>query len=96
MESNWVDFKTIKRAVTIEQVLEHYSVKLRGSGKELRGPALVVWGDRDPFLPTKFAHAYGEALGGAARVEIVESAGHWPWLNRPELVDEIAAFLTGA
>jgi len=63
---------------------------------ELRGPALVVWGDRDPLLPTKFAHAYGEALGGAARVEIVESAGHWPWLNRPELVDEIAAFLTGA
>jgi pimeloyl-ACP methyl ester carboxylesterase len=63
---------------------------------ELRGPALVVWGDRDPFLPTKFAHAYGEALGGAARVKIVEGAGHWPWLDRPELVDEVAAFLTGA
>jgi hypothetical protein len=38
MESNWADFKTIERAVTIQQVLEHYGVRRRGSGKELHGP----------------------------------------------------------
>jgi len=45
MESNWVDFKTIKRAVTIQQVLEHYGVKLRGAGKELRGRCPIHRGE---------------------------------------------------
>jgi pimeloyl-ACP methyl ester carboxylesterase len=62
---------------------------------ELTADALVVWGERDGFLPTSFAHAYGDALGGDALVEVVERAGHWPWLDRPELVDRIAGFLGG-
>ena len=45
MESNWVDFKTIKRAVTIEQVLVRYGVKLRRMGKELRGRCPIHHGE---------------------------------------------------
>jgi DNA primase len=45
MESNWVDFKTIKQAVTIGQVLDHYGVKLKKSGKELRGRCPIHQGD---------------------------------------------------
>jgi DNA primase len=45
MESNWVDFKTIKRAVTIEQVLERYAVRLRRAGRELRGRCPIHRGD---------------------------------------------------
>ena len=45
MESNWVDFKTIKQAVTIEQVLGRYGVKLSRSGKELRGPCPIHQGE---------------------------------------------------
>jgi DNA primase len=37
MERNWVDFKAIKQAVLIEHVLDRYGVKLKRSGKELRG-----------------------------------------------------------
>jgi len=37
MESNWVDFKLVKESVTIEQVLDRYGIKLKKSGKELRG-----------------------------------------------------------
>ena len=33
---------------------------------EISAPALVLWGGDDPYLPTRFAHAYGEALGGEA------------------------------
>lgn len=33
----WIDFKEIKAAVTIEMVLNHYGVKLRQKGSELRG-----------------------------------------------------------
>jgi pimeloyl-ACP methyl ester carboxylesterase len=63
---------------------------------ELRCPALVVWGDSDPFLPTSFARAYVEALGGPARLELVEGAGHWPWLDRPAVIDLVTDFLTEA
>ena len=60
---------------------------------EVTAPALIVWGERDPFITPDFAHAYAEALGGPARVELVTDGGHWPWIDRPDLVERIAAFL---
>ena len=62
----------------------------------VRCPALVLWGADDPYLPVRFAHDYAEALGGPARARVVDGAGHWPWIDRPELVDTIAGFLTEA
>lgn len=61
----------------------------------LRCPALVVWGDRDPYIEPSFADRYAAALGGETRVRHVPDAGHWPWLERPELIGEIAGFLDG-
>jgi pimeloyl-ACP methyl ester carboxylesterase len=61
----------------------------------IEAPALVVWGDQDEYLPTKFAHEYAERLGGESRVEIVEGAGHWPWVDRAEVVDAVTGFLRG-
>jgi pimeloyl-ACP methyl ester carboxylesterase len=60
---------------------------------ELRAPALVVWGARETYLPVEFAHAYGEALD--APVHVIEGAGHWPWIDRPETIDLITGFLHG-
>jgi pimeloyl-ACP methyl ester carboxylesterase len=60
----------------------------------IRSPALVLWGDRDPYLPPRFADAYAAALGDA-RAEHVPDAGHWPWYDRPEVVDRVAAFVAG-
>ena len=45
MESNWVDFKAVKQSVTIEQILGRYGVKLKKSGKELRGRCPIHQGD---------------------------------------------------
>lgn len=56
-------------------------------------PALVLWGDRDPYLPTRFARAYADALPGA-ECEIVTGAGHWPWIDRPEVIDRVLGFLS--
>jgi pimeloyl-ACP methyl ester carboxylesterase len=61
---------------------------------ELRAPALVVWGDDDPYLPPHFADAYADALGGEAEVLQLPGAGHWTWRERPEVLDRIAGFLT--
>ena len=72
--------------------------KLAAAGSrlgDLRCPALVLWGDEDPYIPARFADAYAAALGGPAEVVHVPGAGHWPWLDRPGLVDHVAAFLDG-
>lgn len=56
-------------------------------------PALVVWGDRDPYIPASFADGYAAALGGPAEVVHLPDAGHWPWLDRPDVVGTVAEFL---
>jgi pimeloyl-ACP methyl ester carboxylesterase len=56
-------------------------------------PAYVVWGARDPYISPRFASAHAEALGGPTEVEVVDGAGHWPWLDEPELVGRICTFL---
>ncbi|MBX5468440.1 MAG: alpha/beta hydrolase [Thermoleophilaceae bacterium] len=60
---------------------------------ELRCPALVLWGVEDPYIPSEHARGYAQRLGGEARLELVEGASHWPWLDRPETLDTIARFL---
>ena len=62
---------------------------------DITAPALVVWGDPDPFLPTDLAQRYADALGGPAQVEIVAGGRHWPWVGRPATVDLVAGFLAG-
>jgi pimeloyl-ACP methyl ester carboxylesterase len=58
----------------------------------LNCPALVLWGDRDPYIPAAFAQAYADALPDAT-ARVYEGAGHWPWLQAPDVVDDVARFL---
>jgi pimeloyl-ACP methyl ester carboxylesterase len=60
---------------------------------ELRCPALVAWGADDPYIPTEFAHAYAEALGGETRLEVLPGVRHWPWIDDPRVIDLVAEFL---
>lgn len=59
---------------------------------ELAMPALVIWGDNDPWLQPSYAAAYAQRLPNA-KAELVSNAGHWPWLDQPEVIEKIAAFL---
>jgi len=59
---------------------------------QITAPALLVWGEADPFIPAEFADVYAEALGGPATVERIEGAGHWAWTDHPALIDRVAAF----
>ncbi len=61
----------------------------------LEAPALVVWGLRDPYIPASFAHEYARALPHAELLELPD-AGHWWWLDRPDAVERVVAFLEGA
>jgi pimeloyl-ACP methyl ester carboxylesterase len=61
----------------------------------IEAPALVTWGGADPYLSSEFAQRYADALGGETTVEVIDGAGHWPWLDEPTLIDRVAAFVTG-
>jgi pimeloyl-ACP methyl ester carboxylesterase len=68
---------------------------LAAAGRDLgriAAPALVVWGERDPYLDPGLADAYAAALGDARTLRVPD-AGHWPWLDVPELVDQICDFV---
>ena len=70
---------------------------LAAAGRDLgaiAAPALVLHGARDRYIPARFADGPVAALGDG-RAEHVEGAGHWPWLDRPELVERVARFLAG-
>jgi pimeloyl-ACP methyl ester carboxylesterase len=56
-------------------------------------PALVAWGMQDPYIPGRFGREYANALPHAELLELAD-AGHWPWLDRPDLVDRVVDFLS--
>jgi pimeloyl-ACP methyl ester carboxylesterase len=58
-------------------------------------PALVVWGQADPYIPARFGRAFADALPDAELLELPD-AGHWPWFDRPDVIDRVADFLGAA
>jgi pimeloyl-ACP methyl ester carboxylesterase len=69
--------------------------RLAEAGKDLGRlacPSLVVWGERDPYLPTSFAQAYAEALPDS-ELDLIPMAGHWPWIDDARVIDRVVAFL---
>jgi pimeloyl-ACP methyl ester carboxylesterase len=90
-----------------DQVLRHFDhgtqraiLKLYRSAREnlaplheITAPALIVWGERDPYLGPAWAGRIASALGGETRVETVPGAGHWPWLDRTETLQIVAEYL---
>jgi pimeloyl-ACP methyl ester carboxylesterase len=60
--------------------------------ERITAPALVVWGMRDRYLPARFGAAYAERLPDATLIE-ASTAGHWPWLDSPELVETMIRFV---
>lgn len=72
------------------------SEKLERAGERLstlRMPALVVWGERDPYIPTRFGQQYARVLPNAELVTLAD-AGHWWWLDRPDAIERVTDFLT--
>ena len=59
---------------------------------QLTAPTLVIWGEQDPYIPTKFGALYSETLPNA-RLELLPDAGHWPWIDRPDVIDMTASVL---
>jgi pimeloyl-ACP methyl ester carboxylesterase len=57
---------------------------------------LILWPTDDPYIGVEFGHRYADALGGPTQLEIIERAGHWMWLDRPDIIGRVATFLAPA
>ncbi len=60
--------------------------------ERITAPALVVWGMRDRYIPARFGAAYAARLPNSELVELTD-AGHWPWIDAPDVVDRVIGFL---
>jgi pyruvate dehydrogenase E2 component (dihydrolipoamide acetyltransferase) len=94
------DVLKYKRLDGVAEALRALAAALFGGGRqrEILTPApaglplLVIWGREDRIIPA----AHAGALGGQARVEIMDGAGHMVHMERPARVNElILAHLKG-
>jgi pimeloyl-ACP methyl ester carboxylesterase len=59
---------------------------------ELRCPALIEWPTKDPYIGAEFGQRLADALGGEVQLNQLEG-GHYPWLDRPEMIERVAGFV---
>lgn len=65
----------------------------RGLGR-IGCPVLICWGRNDPYVGAELAPRYAARFPDSNLLEL-DDAGHWPWIDRPELIGRVAAFLAG-
>jgi pimeloyl-ACP methyl ester carboxylesterase len=51
-------------------------------------PALVIWGEGDPYLSSSYASQQREAFP-SADVHVLPASGHWPFADAPETVERL-------
>ena len=65
--------------------------------RDVRVPALLIYGEKDEDVPLAVAHAAMEELPQGARLVVMDGAGHFPFLDDPEhFVEELTGFLLPA
>lgn len=97
IDAVWAQFDHGTQRAILRLLRDGDEARLAAAGAGLQAlqmPALVIWGERDPWLAPELADAYGARLAHA-EVRRIADAGHWPWLEQPAVIDRIAAFLSG-
>jgi len=92
IESVWSQFDQGTQRAILRLVRSAEENMVGADGNDWAPPITLLWGEEDPWYPPALADAYAARLPGA-RVERIVGAGHWPWLDRPEVVERVAALL---
>lgn len=56
-------------------------------------PALIIWGDKDPYVGIDQMEVLRRRLGGPVQTWVARGAGHWSFVDDPEVYDRAAAFM---
>jgi pimeloyl-ACP methyl ester carboxylesterase len=82
---------------TLRSVVDHAGQRVSATNRLYLAseiPTLIMWGDRDSFIPVHQAYATHEALPGS-RLEIFPGVGHFPHCESPQqFVDVLVDFMT--
>jgi pimeloyl-ACP methyl ester carboxylesterase len=92
--------RNFSREATRDAILALYRsadpevLDMLGSDLErLDAPALLLWAKADRYVGSRYGRRFAERLPNAT-LEEVEDAGHWSWIDRPELIDRAVEFLS--
>lgn len=58
--------------------------------RRVTAPTLLLWGSEDRVIPASYAKRMADAIGGEARVESIEGAGHLADLDAPDACADAA------
>ncbi len=91
----WEQMTTgLKGAAFTGALLAAIRCDIRERLAEIKAPTLIVWGSGDRIIPVRAGHSLHRRIPGS-RLEIFESTGHVPQLERPRrfnpLVEEFLA-----
>jgi pimeloyl-ACP methyl ester carboxylesterase len=95
VEMIWEHFDRDSRAAVLRLYRSADPDRLAAAGARLgsiTAPTLVVWGLKDRYIPPRFGRAYADAFADSELLELPD-AGHWPWIDAPEMVDRVLRFL---
>jgi len=82
----------IARPGALTAAVNHYRALARLAMREssrsvpVEAPVLVIWGENDPYLGAELAEP-DRLWVPNLRIERVPDTGHWPHIDRPELVN---------
>ena len=82
--------KLYRAMPNMQELGREHSEALRPHDK----PALVIWGDRDPFLPQHNAALQREGFP-SADVHVFENSGHWPFVDEEDRTVELMSDFLG-
>lgn len=68
--------------------LNPFAADLAARLRPLDLPALVVWGERDAYIPVRYASVQRDVFPHAEITELPDS-GHWPFLDDAETVEPL-------
>ena len=73
-----------------------YNRPLRNRLHRITSPALVIWGEKDNFVPRSHGETYARLIPGAGGLNVIPNAGHSVQVEKPdETAKLIVDFLAG-
>jgi pimeloyl-ACP methyl ester carboxylesterase len=66
--------------------------EIGGGLSDFESPALLLWAEKDRYIGRKYGPRWAELFPNAT-LEEVTGAGHWSWVDRPDLIDRTVEFL---
>lgn len=90
-----LDGKTKRAILRLYRSADPEVLERAGAGLgELRCPALVVWGEGDPYVGLDEARRYADKLPNA-ELAVFPDVGHWCLREEPAALERVVGFLRG-